>query len=274
MAPTLLVPLDGSSLSEGVLPWVEALLRARPGTRVQLLHVQSDRADSDCLAGPAERLGRAGGQVELEVCRGAAPAQEIVVRARRARAWVTMASHGRSGLTRLLLGSVAEEVLRRADGPVLLAPRPALERAGPVEYRRILVPLDGSERSAAILPLVRELARAHGAEVQLLHVASWITPELGPLLAVSEPPEALAARVDAWRAALARAGLRVETLAAAGERVEEIVAAGQREQVDLIAMATHGRAGLDRLVHGSHTEAVLRRAAVPLLSLRVEGPAP
>src|SRR5690606_6711390 len=67
MAPTLLVPLDGSSLSEGVLPWVEALLRARPGTRVQLLHVQSDRADSDCLAGPAERLGRAGGQVELEV---------------------------------------------------------------------------------------------------------------------------------------------------------------------------------------------------------------
>jgi nucleotide-binding universal stress UspA family protein len=127
--------------------------------------------------------------------------------------------------------------------------------------KSILVPLDGSPLSERALPYAAELARAARASLTLVRTAE-VQPSLPPGLPHLRPE-------DPWRylhmqADLLRTGgLVVDTAVAPGDAPPTLVSAIERRQPDLVVMSTHGRSGIDRLVHGSVTDAVISHAGSP-----------
>ncbi|MGE0709743.1 MAG: universal stress protein [Planctomycetota bacterium] len=281
MIQSALVPLDGSARSREVLTQASPLL-ARPGLQVELLGVVSPEDSwwedepppehqlADVRRGLVEAgrpLEDAGAFVTCSVARGD-PATRILERAAALRpSLVAMTTHGRRGPSRWLRGSVAERVLRASPAPVLLVNAasvlpsdPASERpAGGPAVRRILVPLDGSELAAAVLPLAQEVALAFGAELLLLRVA--------PFEQRDREHEALDLAIALSEAARAPrdAGLRVELLVGFGLPAAQILESAEERHADLVAMATHARKGVARWLLGSVTAEVLRACPRPLL---------
>lgn len=136
-------------------------------------------------------------------------------------------------------------------------------------FKRILVPLDGSKLAEGVLPHVRELAKIHGAELLLLRVAfSHPLPGMDPIKAQTEVVEEALSYLADLEKELKREGLRVSSAVRYGRAAEEILDHAKDNQVDIIAMSTHGRSGISRLVLGSVSEDVLRCASVPVLLVR------
>jgi nucleotide-binding universal stress UspA family protein len=143
-------------------------------------------------------------------------------------------------------------------------------------YRTILVPLDESKRAEAILPHAENLAQCYSAKVILLEVVepSPLILEPGGVYPIMDQAELerqtkeaetyLAARQGEFR----EKGIEVRIHVAHGPVVEEIIATAIRENVDLIAMASHGRTGLARVFYGSVAAGVLHRVDRPLLLVR------
>jgi nucleotide-binding universal stress UspA family protein len=128
-------------------------------------------------------------------------------------------------------------------------------------YKRIMVPLDGSELAQTALPHALELCRALGATLVLLHVRD----------VRHGSSEASRRFLDFTRRQYANDGVAIETLMREGSVVEAILSAAQHQQIDVIAMATHGRSGIQRAVYGSVAEQVLRSSTTPVLLVRVPG---
>jgi acetoin utilization protein AcuB len=155
-----------------------------------------------------------------------------------------------------------------ADEPGAL--RPPSCPARPDAGHSILVPLDGSPGSESVLPTVGELARARGARVRLLRVAA-VPPEVrfGDRVLTYADQEAGRVELETLaylrRMAEALPGVEVEPVFRFGETVDEIVREAQTARVDLIAMATHRRTGLDWVLKGSVAETVERAAAIPVV---------
>ncbi len=139
-------------------------------------------------------------------------------------------------------------------------------------FRKILVPLDGSALAEAVLPQVTELAKDLGAELLLLraamaHVFPGVDPTEEEVRVVREAEEYVEALADK----LAEKGARIRTAVRYGTAAAEIIAHIAANEVDLVAMSTHGRSGLSRLVMGSVAEEVVRNAGVPVLLSRAPG---
>jgi nucleotide-binding universal stress UspA family protein len=141
-------------------------------------------------------------------------------------------------------------------------------------YKRVLVPVDGSETAEAILPFILEIAGPLDIDIVLLRVITPVPPvvvEASPDLDVVNA-EAAQEEAEAYLSGLAaeiRAkGLRVARLARRGEPVAEILGAARDVEADLIAMTTHGRTGPARLLFGSIAEGVLRHADTPVFLMR------
>jgi len=128
-------------------------------------------------------------------------------------------------------------------------------------YKSVMVPLDGSDLAQTALPHALELCSALGCTLVLLHVRD----------ARHGSPEASKRFLDFTRRQLASSGVTIETLVRVGPVAEAIVRAAEEQQVDVIAMATHGRSGLQRAVYGSVAEQVLRSSTRPVLLVRVPG---
>ena len=141
-------------------------------------------------------------------------------------------------------------------------------------YERILVPLDGSELSEAILPFVERMAGPLDSEVILLTVVLLpvaATVGVGGMLS----PDELASRegealrqLSPVKARLETKGVRVRTVVTVGEAADGICRVAVQEAADLIAMSTHGRGGVGRLLFGSVALGVLRQSALPVLMIR------
>ena len=142
-------------------------------------------------------------------------------------------------------------------------------------YKRVLVPLDGSRLAEGILPFVLQIAGPLDLEVVLVRVVEPLIPQAlegtGQLVV-----DDVAARLREARRYLAPVaedlrgrGVRVTTDARHGEPLTELLAAARDSRADLIAMTTHGRSGLGRLLFGSIAEAMLRRAKIPVLMMRL-----
>jgi nucleotide-binding universal stress UspA family protein len=201
---------------------------------------------------------------------------EILDTAREVRAdLIALGTHGRTGLRRLLAGSVAEDVLRRAPCPVLVLR--SGDEAPPVarEVRTVLHATDGSEESRGALRVARELARDHGARLVLLHVGLPVDATPGVIPYPDEFKEE-SAMLDGLRAQLEGPDLKgtVEVEVRRGDVPKEILRAAADASCDLIVVGTHGRTGLRRLLMGSVAEAVLRAADRPVLAVRVATPTP
>jgi nucleotide-binding universal stress UspA family protein len=274
MIDRILAPLDGSLTAEGVLPHVKRLAR---NTGSEILLVQAVpvagleggeavfraavQAGTDYLAGVKERLEQSGFRTRILVRAGGAAETILGVLAETRSTLLAVATHGRTGAQRLVLGSTAEKLLRSTPVPVL-AVRPfwtyELQPEGGVEsqpIRTILVPVGSGGLSLCVLPHAVEMARLFGARVMVLHAQ---TPgEADPSASVGD----VAARFRLE-------GIETTTLVEPGNPVDTILSALKSRAVDLAILSTHGRSGLSRLVLGSVTEEVLRQARVPLLVVR------
>jgi nucleotide-binding universal stress UspA family protein len=142
-------------------------------------------------------------------------------------------------------------------------------------YRRVLVPLDGSKLAEGILPFTTQIAGPLDLEVILLRVLEPIPPDVveGSKRVVVEDIEARMAEARASLRPVADGlvarGVKARVAVRRGSPVAEIVAETKESGADLIAMTTHGRSGLGRLLFGSVAEAVLRQAEVPVLMMRL-----
>ena len=187
---------------------------------------------------------------------------------------VVMGTHGRRGVDRLLMGSVAEEVVRRAPCPVFTI----RSDGNHVPYRavrRILVPLDFSDASSAALAHAKELAQTYGAQLDLLHVIEEVMyPSSYGVEAVSIPTDEVVERVETALAGIARDDIGYEHVtvqATPGYASTTILDYASDHDVDLIVIATHGRTGVDRLLLGSVAERVVRRASEPVFVVKPFG---
>lgn len=141
-------------------------------------------------------------------------------------------------------------------------------------YKRVLVPLDGSPIAEAIIPFILEIAGPLDMEVVLLRVVEPIPPIAleGSRHIEVEDVELRRTHAEEYLAPIAvelrNKGVRVESRVRRGNAVDQIVAAARETGADLIAMSTHGRGGLGRLIFGSVAQAVLRQAEVPVFLMR------
>ena len=280
MTLTVLVPLDGSPLAARALPFAASLVSNGRG-EVALAHVQTSLSSpvpsEYAPARDVDTLRRMGLKATSLVYR--APSEDTAdVLHRTIREvgadLVVMSTHGRGGLRRSVFGSVADQVIRRADVPVVLIP-PQCEVSW--ETRRpsqILVPLDGSPLAEQALHHAAALARHLDAEILLV----WaLSPVLHPRYRNDKVILSCADFVeveDAWRY-LARVadglrsdGHRVSIRVLVGSPPVAIADAGRTEGIDLIVMTTHGRGGLNRFLMGSVADGVLQRTNVPVLLIR------
>ena len=206
-------------------------------------------------------------------------AEDVIIEKAGSDATLTaMATHGRSGFNRLLLGSVAEEVLRGSTNPLLLI-RPSEEAhsEGEAILRKVIVPLDGSEEAESVLPAAVELAKTLELEVLLLRAYPRFNTYAGAddYNAVNYEVIRGALRDEAQSyleskvGELKRKGVeKVSFAIPEGSGAGEIVALSGRTPNNLIAMCTHGRSGVKRWVLGSVTEKVVRLSRDPVLIVR------
>ena len=143
-------------------------------------------------------------------------------------------------------------------------------------YHTILVPLDGSKRAEAILPHLEELARRYEAKVIFLQVIEPVLLVGGPEIvdmrqyetAFEEQTKQAEVYLNALKGEFRKKGIETRILTAQGPVVEAIINAAQHENVDLIAIASHGRSGISRVFYGSVAVGVLHRVDRPLLLIR------
>lgn len=189
---------------------------------------------------------------------------------------VVMGTHGRRGLNHLMLGSVAEEVVRSADCPVLTVR--ARETPAPQAFKRFLLPMDFSEHSEPALCAAHALATDFGASLQLLHVVeplqnmgiSNYSHEIGVKWESSqkEAAEEIMKKAcdDLGTKAVAHTFKTVS-----GKPADAIPIVAEEYDGDLIIIPTHGRTGLKRFLMGSVAEKVVRHARCPVLTLKPFG---
>lgn len=186
---------------------------------------------------------------------------------------IVLTTHGYSGITRWMLGSVTERVLRSAPCPVLV-----IRHDRPI--KQFLICLDGSRLAEQVLKPGLEIARRLAEKITLLridHQEKLSSFELGLLeMADSElckelerhPEKRLHYYLDCLREKFDDYGLPIDTAVVKGEPAQAILEYAESHSVDLIAMATHGYSGLRRWVYGSVTEKVLRKAYSAMLVVR------
>jgi len=293
MFQRILVPLDGSPLAERALAFASTLSKQHQSELVLVRAAEAHvppygeltavlrRAEEEAQAYLETVAGRLhdAGHTEVVVSHES-PGQGIVDETRLRRAdLVVMSTHRRSDVGRVLLGSVADQVVRHSTVPVLLVP-PTCVRTWAAEQlgglgrpMRLLVPLDGSAHGEAALEVTQVIASGAKSTITLLSVV-----ELAPTPFYAADSKAqlydakaeMAAQKTYLKAQAGRlsGGAEVRTCVDAGTTAGCILEHTRNHQADLVVMATHGRGGLSRLVLGSVTADVLHQLDVPLLIVR------
>lgn len=298
MFKKILVPLDGSKIAEAVIPFAsEIATRSRAellfvtavqqvgvwdaALSLQVLKREAEVA-ADYLATVERDLSGEGQKVATQVLDGDA-AEAVLAAVEEAGAdLIAISTHGRSGVSRWLFGSVATHILERAAVPLLvLRPKEGEDRGapGPV-VKKILVPLDGSEVAKSILPVIEEFAKTMGASLVLYHSVAPLSAypgfESAGAAALGEAIEEMQRQAKEILARTAEEvvsrGVEATTVVSLGTPVDGVLTAANELDVDLIAIATHGRSGFGRAVLGSVADGVIRRSAdVPCLVVRPTG---
>jgi nucleotide-binding universal stress UspA family protein len=307
MCHSILVPLDGSALSEQALPVALSVAR-RANAALQLAYVSVDSHSgySDGRDARAHQPGRAYLEAWAEQLRGLGcratsvalldsraadedsvevmPHDRLIARALHTHAVATgvdlvvMTTHSRGEVARMWLGSVADRLVRELSVPILLVrprqPPPDMDQEQ--LFRHVLIPLDGSPQAEAVLEYAVALIALMGARCTLLQA-------IDPLLAGHTIPpytvgltkreaEQLQAEAGNYLTRIA-AQLRTQSVSVQAhvviaEPADAILAYAGEHAVDLIAMATHGRRGLSRMVMGSVASQVVHDAHTPVLLYR------
>ena len=299
MFKRLLVPLDGSRLAEAVLPVAQTFAECfgatiilfhalEQGARATVhgeRHLQAETEAQTYLADLAARIRRPNLPVETNVhpVAEADVTRSIIEHIAELNAdLIVLAEHGRSGLRDMLVGNIAQQVVKRATTPLLFV-RPQMENVPAFACRKVLVPLDGTSIHEPALPVAAAVARACGASLHLMTVVSTPstlsaeragTAMLLPttMAAVLELTERNAVKyLQKTTARLQADGLAAAATVVRGDTAPAILENAERVKADLIVLATHGRANIDAFWSGSVTPKVLSRSNVPVMLVRVTG---
>ena len=300
---SILVPLDGSSFAEQAVP-LAARIAERAGSKLRLalvhelppapidpvgaklftsIELATRKSERSYLRAIQVRLREDGMRLSSAVTLRGSPGPALAQYVREMSLdLVVMSTHGRGGVRRAWLGSVADYLIRNLEVPVLLVrPREsAPASARPAASGQILVPLDGSRLAEQALGPAMSLARAWDAELALLQVVRPILLSADPSLPLPLPSAFDEEIATMWRTQaqdylddivekLHEQGIRASGVASLGwYAADSILEAARPERVAAIAIATHGRGGLRRLVLGSVADKVVRGADVPVLVYR------
>ena len=248
---------------------------AAEGTAVaaDIVRSERNRALSELYALAAEC--RATSKADISVDLHAGPINDVLEGyARRNDVdLIVISTHARSGLSRLSLGSVTDSLIRHTTIPVLVV-KPSMSYLNPQVrdmFRRIVVPLDGSSLAEQILPRVLMLAKLEDAELTLLNV---LVPQSYSQREIADPSlpwwdkDISVAQSYLFRIAggLRRTGVPVTTDIVISENIAGAIGDfASREKADLIAIATHGRGGLNRVLHGSVADAIMHSTRMSML---------
>jgi nucleotide-binding universal stress UspA family protein len=200
--------------------------------------------------------------------------QEILAQAKTSRPdLVVIGSHGRGGIQRLVLGSVAEKVLRLATCPVLTVRRGVrLVRRSRSPFGTILCPTDFSAAANKAVAYAKRLAQEADAKLILMTAVEW--PFGGKVTsgAVAELQKSIASNASEALTRLlprpASKGPRAQAIVAVGKASAAIVKVARARSADLIVMGVSGRGALDVALLGSTTHHVIREGAWPVLTVR------
>jgi nucleotide-binding universal stress UspA family protein len=264
----LLVPLDGSPEAEAVLPALMPLFRTRK-VRLTLLGVGAGEASSESMELYLTRLWTSlalDGIPAKTQAEWGDPADEILRMAKPEQFdLIAMATHGRAGLRRELVGSVAETVLRQSEVPVLIF----REGAKIGDWKRMVVALDGSETAEDVLGDAAELARTMNSTLHLVRVKRpWPRLAYHPENAFPVPEEDPQPYLEGMADGMATKGIMALADVREGETADEILSLAKETNAGLLCLTTHGRSGLSRSLLGSVAESVLRNAPCPVLLRR------
>lgn len=240
----------------------------------ETLRAEHDAALSDVYALAAECRGISSAEISADVEQG--PIADVLAgyAKRNAIDLIVISSHGRRGVARLSLGSITDSLIRGTTIPVLVVKPKAsyLTPEASKEFHRIVVPLDGSSLAEQILTRAVPLAKLEDAEILLLHVLAPSEDSYdngggsGKLPWWEKRVAGAQAYLSRRASEIRRQGVAATIDVVVGEKVgDAITDYARRERADLIAIATHGRGGLARVLRGSVADAVTKSAMSSIL---------
>jgi nucleotide-binding universal stress UspA family protein len=290
----ILCPVDFSEFSKHALDhavvlarWYEAelvVLHVAPLVAVFPLPGGTTRAnleafDPDVMT--RELRSFVGGAVEAlprlqMIVRAGAPASLILECAREVEAdLLVLGTHGRTGFERFMLGSVTEKVILKATSPVLTVPRGVDNGPDGGVFRNILCGVDFSDASLRALQYALSLASEATGRLTLLHVVEWMpetTVPIQPHFDFQRYGESLVSEARARLTQLVPDEIRewceIDISVRVGKPYQEILGTATRGAADLIVMGVQGRGPVDRMLFGSTTQHVVRKAPCPVLTVR------
>ncbi len=269
----IIVPLDGSDLSETALPIVSALAAAADAhidlvtvalTSEVPLKSQMDSLTQQALHRAEAALLAKHHKVGRKILAGV-PADEISAYAATSNAdLIVMATHGRSGFRRLILGSVADRLISQSHVPVMLVRASGDEPTGSsladAKIEQIILPLDGRESTPAAVPFALVLAKLFGAGTILLYVDEGVDPEPGQR------------QLRAFAGVFGELGLNAETRSVDGEPGEAIADVASLTEHSMVVMSSLSATGVARGSHrGSVADYVVKNSEVPVLIVPPRG---
>jgi len=296
----ILVPLDGSTLAESVLPAAVAVARAF-GARVKLLHIIEERGrdtihgqrhltDGDQALAYLEEVARRpvfesqDVEIHVHLPRKGDVAESVVDHADEFGAdLVILATHGKGGLKGFLFGSIALQALQRGTTPILLVNPTTTGETPPFVCREILVPLDGAAGHEPALPVASTLALAWHAAVHLEIVVPTVGSLSGHEAATSvllpissrhllDLAECGAEEyVERLAGKLAAEGLPTTCHVSRGDPAACLIQAAERVGADLVVMASHARGAMDAFWSRSLTPKVVDKLRRPIFLVRAAG---
>jgi nucleotide-binding universal stress UspA family protein len=293
MFKNILVPFDRSSLAECVLPHVIAIAGVFE-SQVVLLHVMDstnlasqpravDPLDWQIRKAEAEaymhdlalRLQKARLPIERHILEGQAAEQIVEFAHNHDANLIILSSHGQSGLSEWNVSSVVQKIVLRASTSIMVirAHQPVAPELSDLRYRRLLIPLDGSQRAESVLPQAATLARAHQAQIVLAHIVQRpVMPRRTPPtredveLADQVVERNRAEAVEYLEQCKSRLPGDVQARVLDSEHVvstlHELV---EQERIDLVFLSAHGYSGQTRWPYGSIVVSFIAYGTTPLL---------
>ncbi len=187
---------------------------------------------------------------------------------------LAIGTHGRAGVDRVILGSVAERVVRKAHCPVMV-----IRGRKYVGFKRIIVPIDLSDCSRIALEYAAATARAHKSKLTILHVfeESFVKPYVNAANSEEEANEIIKeiervneSKYDEFLKTVDLRGVEYEKLLKKGIPESDIVETAMEQQANLIVMGTHGRSGIKHILIGSTAEEVVRNVHCDIIIVKPE----